>query len=232
MIETSSQSRRGFLGRAAAVAAATLAGGSSLGALTPASLGAEPSRRDWGDAPWDMSWVDQLQAATYKVVFDARTVDDRAANLAWDFFQQYHAVYDLPDSATHAVIVMRQLGTPMGMNDAMWDKYQIGAATKTNDRVTGKAATRNTFWRAGEGAADYEIGMSLEDLHRRGTTFLLCNRATMNAAADMARRTGRGEEAVKQEVRENLIPGAILMPDGIFALIRAQNAGAAYMGGV
>jgi intracellular sulfur oxidation DsrE/DsrF family protein len=74
--------------------------------------------------------------------------------------------------------------------------------------------------------------MSLERLHQRGTTFLLCNRATMNAAADMAQRTGRDADAVRQEVRENLIPGAILMPDGIFALIRAQNAGAAYMGGV
>jgi hypothetical protein len=227
----STTSRRDFVGKVA-TAAAALAGGVALTPMAFDQLAAQPSSPSAPDAPWDMSWVDQLQAATYRVVFDARTVDDRAANLAWDFFQQYHSVYTLPDSATRAVIVMRQLGTPMGMNDAMWDRYQIGAATHTNDHVTGKPATRNTFWRAWDGAPDYEAGMSLERLHQRGTTFLLCNRATMNAAADMAQRTGRDADAVRQEVRENLIPGAILMPDGIFALIRAQNAGAAYMGGV
>lgn len=231
MTHVPNTTRRDFVGKVA-TAAAVLAGGAALSPVAFERLGAQPLQSGAPDAAWDMSWVDKLQAATYKVVFDARTVDDRAMNLAWDFFQQYHTVYSIPDSATHAVIVMRQLGTPLGLNDAMWDRYQIGAATHTNDHVTGKPATRNTFWRAWDGAPDYAVGMSLEDLHRRGTTFLLCNRATMNAAADMAKRTGRDEETVKQEVRENLIPGAILMPDGIFALIRSQNAGAAYMGGV
>ena len=41
----------------------------------------------------------------------------------------------------------------------------------------------------------------------------------------------RDPEAVKAEWRENLIPGAILVPSGIYALIRAQNAGCAFMPG-
>jgi hypothetical protein len=32
---------------------------------------------------------------------------------------------------------------------------------------------------------------------------------------------------VQNEVRNGLIPGARLMPDGVFALVRAQNAGCA-----
>jgi hypothetical protein len=36
---------------------------------------------------------------------------------------------------------------------------------------------------------------------------------------------------VQSEVRAGLVPGAILMPTGVFALVRAQNAGCAYMKG-
>jgi intracellular sulfur oxidation DsrE/DsrF family protein len=32
-------------------------------------------------------------------------------------------------------------------------------------------------------------------------------------------------------LKANLIPGAIIVPSGIFALIRAQNAGCAFMAG-
>jgi hypothetical protein len=52
-----------------------------------------------------------------------------------------------------------------------------------------------------------------------------------NFAGGMARKYQRDPEAVKAEWRENLVPGAILVPSGIFALIRAQNAGCAYMPG-
>jgi intracellular sulfur oxidation DsrE/DsrF family protein len=47
----------------------------------------------------------------------------------------------------------------------------------------------------------------------------------------MARKYQRDPEAVKAEWRENLIPGAILVPSGIYALIRAQNASCAFMPG-
>jgi intracellular sulfur oxidation DsrE/DsrF family protein len=41
----------------------------------------------------------------------------------------------------------------------------------------------------------------------------------------------RDVEEVQKDVRANLVPGAILVPSGIYALIRAQNAGCAYMPG-
>jgi intracellular sulfur oxidation DsrE/DsrF family protein len=53
----------------------------------------------------------------------------------------------------------------------------------------------------------------------------------MNWAASAAERTKGDVEAIKSDVRNNLVPGAILMPTGIFALVRAQNAGCAYMRG-
>jgi len=55
--------------------------------------------------------------------------------------------------------------------------------------------------------------------------------ALSNLASRTARKLQRDAEAVKAEWRENLIPGAILVPSGIYALIRAQNAGCAFMPG-
>ena len=35
---------------------------------------------------------------------------------------------------------------PLLFNDAMWAKYDLGTATKTNDSKTGKPATRNIYY--------------------------------------------------------------------------------------
>lgn len=71
----------------------------------------------------------------------------------------------------------------------------------------------------------------LEGLQRRGLISLVCNIALGNWCARAAQRTGRKADEVRAEARANLIPGAILVPSGIYALIRAQNAGCAYMPG-
>jgi len=60
---------------------------------------------------------------------------------------------------------------------------------------------------------------------------VLCNIAATNWSRRMAERRKEDWNAVFAEVKANLIPGTILVPSGIFALVRAQNAGAAYMRG-
>ena len=60
---------------------------------------------------------------------------------------------------------------------------------------------------------------------------LVCNIALGHMAHDFAERTGRAADDVRQELAANLVPGAVLVPSGIYALIRAQNAGCAYMPG-
>jgi len=53
----------------------------------------------------------------------------------------------------------------------------------------------------------------------------------MNWAARLAQKLERDVEETRNQVRTGLVPGAILVPSGIFALIRAQNAGCAFMRG-
>jgi len=98
---------------------------------------------------WDLSWVDRLTDVPYRVVFDANDVADGfALDLTVMFFDQYHEVYDTRDDQARAVIVMRQLGTPLALGDALWDRYAIGEEIKVRDPATRQPARRNPFLRA------------------------------------------------------------------------------------
>jgi hypothetical protein len=59
-------------------------------------------------------------------------------------------------------------------------------------------------------------------------TLLICNRATMGLASTLAKKSGKPLEEVQNDLKNSLVPGAYMMPNGIFGLIRAQNAGCAF----
>ncbi len=174
---------------------------------------------------WDTSWIDSLAKAKYRVVFNGSDIADGIAlDYASTFFDHYHEVHDTHDADTRPVIVFRRLGTVMALNDAMWERYAIGEDRKVNDPVTKAPARRNPFWSA-------QTGQSIESLQRRGLICLACNVSLSSMGYSFAQKTGRAVDDVRKELRENLVPGAIAVPSGIFALIRAQNAGCAFMQG-
>ena len=215
--------RREFIGRLGVIAVA---------ASAPKLATARRDSESAVGSPWDMSWVDRVMLAKYRVVFDANNIADGfALNLAADFLDTCHEVYGTRDDEARAVIVMRQLGTQMAFNDDLWDRYAIGEERKINDPSTHKPARRNPFWRAAPGTSGMMAESTVEALVARGAIVLVCNRAAMNIASSMAERTKRDVEEVRKDVRAGLVPGALLMPNGIFALIRAQNAGCAFMRG-
>ena len=180
---------------------------------------------------WNMSWVDELQKVPYKAVFDSPALSDGAAlDLAAGIWNEFKEVYGT-DSSSRMVIIMRQLGQVMAFNDMMWEKYGIGEERKVNAPVTKQPAKRNPWTKSTATDPSWAVDSKLDALHARGAIFLVCNRASMNWAARAAERTKTDVEVVKNDVRNNLVPGAILMPSGVFALVRAQNAGCAYMRG-
>ena len=119
----------------------------------------------------------------------------------------------------------------MGFNDTIWEKYKVGEEEKVIDPDTKVSATRNIFWKARDGASAMAVASSISALQQRGLVCLVCNRATMGWAGQIAEKTQQKKADVYAELRANLIPGAYLVPSGIFALVRAQNAGCAYLPG-
>lgn len=213
--------RRVFLGQLGTVAASLTVHPDELRA-TAAQHGGE----------WDTSWLDRLASAQYRVVFNTSEVNEgNVLSYVSSFLDDFHTVHGTSDQQTRAVVVFRRLGTPMALNDALWERYAIGEDLKITDQNTKALATRNVFWKPRDGATGWEAQYAIEPLQRRGLISLVCNVALSNMAARMARKLQRDPEVVKAEWRENLIPGAILVPSGIYALIRAQNAGCAYMPG-
>ena len=205
--------------------------GMLMGAMTigAAELQAAPVP---GDSPWDTSWLDALAAAQFRVVFNASEINDGTVmDQVRTFLDHFHDVHGTADAQTRAVIVFRRLGAPMAFNDAMWDRYAIGEDIRIADPGTRRGAKRNLFWRAAVGASPQDVALQLETLQQRGAISLVCSIATNTWAARTAARLHLDADAVASEIRANLIPGAILVPSGIYALIRAQNAGCAYMPG-
>jgi hypothetical protein len=183
-------------------------------------------------SPWDTSWVDRLASAQFRVVFNASDISDGAAmDYASTFFDHFHEAHGTSDAQTRPVIVFRRLGTVMALNDMLWDKYAVGEDRKINDSATHAPAKRNVFWRAAPGASPDASSSKIETLHKRGMISLVCAIAAGNVARGFAEKSGRNPDEVREEVKANLVPGAILAPSGIYALIRAQNAGCAYMQG-
>jgi hypothetical protein len=169
---------------------------------------------------WDTSWIDKLASAQFRVVFNASDIaDGRTMDYAGAFLDHFHEVHGTSDGQTRPVIVFRHLGTVMAFNDSLWERYAIGADRKVNDPATKAPATRNIY------RAD------IEGLQKRGLIDLVCNVSLRDASSGFAKKTNRSAEDVRAEVVANLLPGMILVPSGIYALIRAQNAGCAFMQG-
>ena len=131
------------------------------------------------------------------------------------------------------LICFRHNSTPYGYNDAMWAKYDIGTETKTLDQKTKVAMTRNVYYQRvdkdGKPMAEERPSATIKSLSSRGVIFVGCDLATRGFSYRLAQKAKQQQKDVYEEIRQNLVPGAILMPTGIFGMLMAQEAGCAFM---
>ncbi len=221
--------RRAFLGKVAGTAAILAAS-----SVVPAELRAmTPSARPLPPGDWDMSWVDRI-TGDHRQVFDAPEISEGdALHQARVWLAGFQEVYATTDADMHGVLVFRHKAIPMVVNDAMWAKYRLGKAYEQKDPASGKPAERNPFLNANS-QADDQYGLiwpdgGLDTLMRRGQTVLACNMALRFMSGMLARKAKLEAKDVYTDLRANLVPGVTLMPSGIFAVTRAQEAGCRLM---
>lgn len=181
-------------------------------------------------SPFDDTWTTRVRAAAHKAVFDSPDVaDGLALGHAAVFMDNYHEMFGTRDEETVPVIVLRHQGTVIAMGDALWEKYELGKRTKLVDPATGEVAKRNPFVNVGKDDkhAVIEPGCTLPTLRSRGAVLLACNRALMHFAELKASEMKLNADDVKAEFRAGLVPGVILQPSGIYAVVRAEEAGCA-----
>lgn len=222
--------RREFIGQlaTAAVALAGTACATAGGAVqsAPAPVPAPPAPRV--AVKWDDAWTRRI-SGTHKAVFDAPEIaDGTIIGNAVVWMKGYKDVYGLLDDEMSAVLVIRHGAIAMAMDDAYWEKYDLGKANKVKDPATKKWARRNPFWKP-DPSDPGNAPFTLEALNGRGAILLGCNLAAMGMAAELGEKLKRPVEEMRAEVKAHLIPGLTLAPNGVFGVMRAQEAGCTYI---
>lgn len=185
-------------------------------------------------AHWDDSWFGRL-TAKHKAVFDSPQIEDGLvlANAAGYINGMRDAIGAAPNDV-QAVIVIRHAAIAMAFNDAMWAKYELGKDKNIKAPRSEDWVTRNPYLtgrgggRGGDAAANRAQG-NLSWLSSNGHVLIGCDLATRNYAGQRARALKLEQAAVYEDFRANLVPGVILQPTGVYAALRAQEAGCAYI---
>ena len=214
--------RREFVARAGGAAVAL-----ALGACAPrTTTTASPSVR----GAWDVSWIERVKRARHRALFDGPQ-GDTALMLAARYLGDVEAVHGATAPDVIAVLNLRTRAVPLGLGDALWQTYPIGEDANVKEPATGAPARRNVNLVPEPGASAAVAGMTLQRLAARGAVILVCDFALGHLATRLATKIGATSDAVHAELRTGLVPGAILVPSGIYALGEAQNAGCAFVPG-
>jgi hypothetical protein len=217
--------RRDFLGQVAAsaivlagTACATPAATATQAAPTPTGPAVQPNRGGAGPLPpppstWDDSWFGKL-TAKHKAVFDSPEIaDGLVLTNAAGYIRGMRDAIGAGENDVQTVIVLRHVAVVMFLNDAMWSKYELGKLRNVKDEGTDRWSTKNPFARS---------------LTAHGHIVLGCDLATRNLSSRLASQ-GKGEsQAVYDELKANTVGGVILQPTGVYACLRAQEAGCGF----
>ncbi|MBC7841466.1 MAG: hypothetical protein H7099_04110 [Gemmatimonadaceae bacterium] len=225
-----STSRRGFLGWLGSASFLGAVGSPSL--LRPQSV---DGSGDWtGHArpiaeTWDMSWTSRV-TGKYKAVFDSPEVSDGAAIYrAVSWIEQYKEVYNAEPTELSAIVVLRHLGFYFAMNDEFWERYEVGKRLKIRDDKGRKWTKVNPLGALGAGADETSKKFGLAGFQGVGGIVLGCGWSFGGAASQIAKKESLEKEAARARAKTLLMPGVILQPNGVFAALRAQEAGCAYI---
>ena len=211
--------RRGFVkGVAAGAAALVAARWSTARAETLPAPAANPLSSDW---------IGRIKGK-HRQVFDAtETNSGFAVVYALNFIESSRQAHNLPDDEHTAVVSFRHFATPLLLKDEIWAKYKIGALppVSVTDPQTNAPALRNIF----HNNIMLYPGVTYESLMAtRPVIMTACSLAITVLSGMAAEGAGVSAEQAKAEWLAGLIPGAIAVPSGVYAVNRAQQAGCTF----
>ena len=214
--------RRSFLGQMA-VGAVAVAAGSMLPA-TAARAGSRTPVSGEGDEPWLKGYT----GSRHKVIYDAPEVNSGFPLIfALTYINTMTNTYMLKPTDTSVVVVMRHMGIAAALSDPVWAKYKLGEVFNVTDPETKQPSLRNIFYKAHEGDM-MTTDASAEKLLARGVRICVCNVALTVLSGKVAGGMGIAPADALKEWTAGVIPGAYVVPSGVLAVARSQEAGATY----
>lgn len=165
---------------------------------------------------WDDSWTTRL--GPHRTVFDVSELEaSPGLGQIPTIMNAFNEVVGTTDKDLGFVAVVRHHAQPMLFTDAVWAKYDVGAELTDRDPQTKGSYKHNPFARL------------IRTIQQRGVVMLGCHSATMWYAEGFAQKTKTDMRTVHQELLGNLLPEVTLLPNGLYALARAQDVGCGVM---
>lgn len=218
-------SRRQFLGTAGSVAATALLAPAARSMPVAPDTGAQPP------GPYDLTWPSLLTGA-HKALFDVAAMESgRGVWRATIWENQYKQHLGIAAADLSSVMVVRGPAIALVMQQRFWDRYGVGKALKVVHPLTDKAIDTNPALLSstrGEVAAQFDE-MALDRYIARGRVALACDLAFREIVDMVAKADGLPAAAARERAVADILPGVKLQPSGIFAVVRAQEAGAQYV---
>jgi len=198
---------------------------------TVAALSAGTMLRVPEDAGREDPWLDQMKGK-HRQLFDAPEPDGGTVlRHVRSYLDVWREAYGVAEKDVSVVVVLYARTTPLGVQDAMWEKYKLGAALNLTDATTNAPLVRNYFAhpQPGDAVADGTPESSIESLQRRGVKFLLCNNALQRWSGRLEKQ-GLGTAAdIHADLTAHALPGVVIVPAAIIAMTKAQEHGFAYV---
>jgi intracellular sulfur oxidation DsrE/DsrF family protein len=209
--------RRGFLSGLAATAASLVVARWSVAS-------AEEVQKGEG-APLGDEWLGRIKGK-YRQVFDCTTPNDGfGAAFPLNFIDSTKDALKLTDKDITGVVVFRHMSTPLMLNDSAWAKYHIGEMLGIKDPKTNAPAMRNIF----RDNIPMRPGLTYEqEMASHGVIFTACNMALTALSGMAAPKASVTADQAKKDWTAALLPGVFLVPSGVYAVNRAQQAGCTY----
>jgi len=214
--------RRTILGAGALLAGSGAAGVSAASAQQSATSTWQPAGED------EDSWLD-IPNTRHRMVFD--TISAKAAEggigFANNFYLANETGYGLKPAELGVVLILRSAASPFGYNDAIWKTHGIALAKLMGleGELAERAKEMNPLLAKGGESHGGGEAPSLSSLQGKGTRFAICGMATRGISGMLAGQSGGDADAIFDEIKENLIPSAVLVAAGIVAVNRAQERG-------
>ena len=209
--DSKSSARRKFLAQLGGIAA--LAGIARPSAAQQAAASMANPDHD--------AWMQQARGEHRQLFHSTAHGDGAAMLMAINFLDVYAADYGATPGHVSAVIGVHGSALPIGLNDAAWDKYELGKRINVTDPNTKEPARRNVFAVGGP--------LSIDTAIRRGVVLLVCNVALTLTARSLATARSLPEADVYNELKQSVIPGGVLVPGLVVAIGRAQENGFTYV---
>lgn len=216
--------RRDFLGRLAA--GTVLAAGWDM-TPRPAAAAELPQ----GKQTFDQSWFDKVKGS-HRAVFDCTEIESGAGVLRAQIFKmQYAQTLGVAMDDMTAVVVIRHNAIPLAMKQDYWDAYHVGKKNKVIHPFTEKPTDRNPAMLTVE-HGDLSPPMSqlnIDGVIAGGGIVLACNLAFGDIVRNVAKEDHLSDADARAKALTMLHPGVSLQPSGVFAALRAQEAGCKYL---